>query len=909
MARGSWTQSNFTGGQFSPAAAGRIDLPLYRSALATCMNMYPIEEGAVTRRPGTMFVQPSYLGFDGAIYPYLYSQQNSYILEFVADSSQNTWCRAYTNGHLVTDGNRVQVTAISTGTPAEITTAAATNWNTGDQIMMTVDYSALTAAQVTTFSALANRQFNVGKVDTTHFTLTDMLNNSDLVGAFNVGSLPTIYADRVTRIAAPYTGTTTVINDLRPTLAETNLIFVNAMAGVTPQSPIVVTPVNGPTATSDLTYAMTFLKFVDGPYYGPNVVDLPATATATTGTITFSLNTVTQINGGQGFLSSDVGRTIQIVQTLPFWTVGTTYTAGQSVAWPPDQTATGYTALPSSVTNVGFEPDANPTYWAPLANAVDYNYGTIVSINSTSSVQLLLANGLPGTSTSNPIIQISLGVFTSTAQTWPLAAVFFEGRLIFSFGQTLFGSTTGGYLDDEVVMSPNDTFGNVLDSSGFQFTLVGPNVNQINWMHPDAASVILGTAGSEWQIQASQLGDPLTPTSFQAHQVTQIGSQYLLPVRPGIAMLFVNRYTQRLIEYLSDPFTSKYSGKPINIYAQNLGNLGQIEYQDAPNPIVWAISSTGDFLSGLYRRVSYFASEMPTLYGWGQHSLSGGYNPEFIANGYNNAGSTDQLYMFVTDGTYRYVFYMLPPFVDGNTLPQAQFVDAGMTGVNYNQVENGIPVPFRYEGIYAVTDGQDNLYFNGLYYHAGKTVSVWYAGLDFGDHVVSATGVVGPVPFNSDVGALGSEAYFKNVQTNDTTSGSIPTRFNEDGANIWVPGIIGFTYTSTVKRLRADSAQDGRTQSGPAAGQLKRHHWYSITPTAAVTGTINVTGGNAFDATSPAVFNQQGTAVTTGVLFSGVHSDTIDNTDDLDGQPQLSVSRMAPFTLSSWSGFIETEEL
>jgi len=69
MARGSWTQSNFTGGQFSPAAAGRIDLPLYRSALAACTNMYPIEEGAVTRRPGTMFVQPSYLGLDGAIYP------------------------------------------------------------------------------------------------------------------------------------------------------------------------------------------------------------------------------------------------------------------------------------------------------------------------------------------------------------------------------------------------------------------------------------------------------------------------------------------------------------------------------------------------------------------------------------------------------------------------------------------------------------------------------------------------------------------------------------------------------------------------------------------------------------------------------------------------------------------------
>ena len=92
MARGSWTQSNFLSGEFSPSASGRIDIPQYKDALAECLNMYPQETGNVIRRPATMFIQPTYGGFDGALYPYLYSQTASYCLEFTADGSAMCGC-------------------------------------------------------------------------------------------------------------------------------------------------------------------------------------------------------------------------------------------------------------------------------------------------------------------------------------------------------------------------------------------------------------------------------------------------------------------------------------------------------------------------------------------------------------------------------------------------------------------------------------------------------------------------------------------------------------------------------------------------------------------------------------------------------------------------------------------------
>lgn len=45
-------QSNFNGGELSPSAIGRRDLKAYASSLALCVNMIPLAEGPIRRRPG-----------------------------------------------------------------------------------------------------------------------------------------------------------------------------------------------------------------------------------------------------------------------------------------------------------------------------------------------------------------------------------------------------------------------------------------------------------------------------------------------------------------------------------------------------------------------------------------------------------------------------------------------------------------------------------------------------------------------------------------------------------------------------------------------------------------------------------------------------------------------------------------
>ncbi|MGR6533129.1 hypothetical protein [Brevundimonas sp. RM1] len=49
-------QSNFNGGELSPQAVGRRDLKAYASSLAMCVNMLPMAEGPIRRRPGLKHV-------------------------------------------------------------------------------------------------------------------------------------------------------------------------------------------------------------------------------------------------------------------------------------------------------------------------------------------------------------------------------------------------------------------------------------------------------------------------------------------------------------------------------------------------------------------------------------------------------------------------------------------------------------------------------------------------------------------------------------------------------------------------------------------------------------------------------------------------------------------------------------
>ena len=165
MADAAWLQSSFLGGLFSPYYQGRFQDPKYREALNVCTNAIPVEEGAITRRPGTRFIAFTKGGAPAVIWKFGFTASAPYNMEFTAGFLRLSYGPA-----LVLEPTTQQVAAISGDNPAVVTTALNHGWSTGDEVQFF-----LPAGDITDFgtASLLNRQFLITVLSATTFSIAD----------------------------------------------------------------------------------------------------------------------------------------------------------------------------------------------------------------------------------------------------------------------------------------------------------------------------------------------------------------------------------------------------------------------------------------------------------------------------------------------------------------------------------------------------------------------------------------------------------------------------------------------------------------------------------------------------------------------------------------------------------------
>jgi hypothetical protein len=73
-------QSSFLSGQVSPLLSGRMDLAATQHGCRTLTNVHVIDVGAVTRRPGSVYVASA--PDTAFLYPFIYNETDAYALEF-----------------------------------------------------------------------------------------------------------------------------------------------------------------------------------------------------------------------------------------------------------------------------------------------------------------------------------------------------------------------------------------------------------------------------------------------------------------------------------------------------------------------------------------------------------------------------------------------------------------------------------------------------------------------------------------------------------------------------------------------------------------------------------------------------------------------------------------------------------
>lgn len=540
--------------------------------------------------------------------------------------------------------------------------------------------------------------------------LADDLGNA-ITQTWPIGALIGAQVMRHKILATTYSGVP-VLSALRAVQAEVNSIILSNT--VTP-SEVQIT-VQG-TATTDPVLTFSALTLVDGPYNDPQTQSL--TMSALTGTVTLTA-------GSAVFAATDVGRAVRIFTQPAAWASGTSYTTGQQVT---DSNGAWWTALQN--TNPGEAPGSAATrsgiatiVWGPAPTAGSWAWGLITAYTNSTHVTFAFDTTIPGmvlnSGNGTTAAEWRIGVYSGTTG-YPTCGVFYEGRLWLA-GCVLnrFDTTTSNGVSQVIgtntaTFSPTDPNGNVLDDSGMSEVLNSSGINQIQWMLGDAGGVLMGTLHGETLVGASVLGDPITPTSIQAHEHTRYGSvPGVDAIRAGMVVVFAQKAQRRLMEYLDDAFSGKPTGRHLNEHSKHLSQTGiaQLAYLEEPVPMVFALMNNGMLTGCTYRRFSRFVQTPPEAAGWHWNMHGAGRAIINMCTVPGNGGLRDHLFVVTnplppnavgSPFNNYFIEVMQSPLDPGQDITQSWFVDQVVGGVGNSGFDCGGGNPSSFTSTGGVT--------------------------------------------------------------------------------------------------------------------------------------------------------------------------------------------------------------
>ena len=513
MARVAVQLTNFTGGELSPRLDGRNDLTKYSSGCTKLENFIIYPHGAAARRSGTNFAAEVANSANKArLMPFEFSTTQTYMLEF-----SNLKIRVYKDSSTVFEANKT-ITAITKANPA-VVTSNGHGYSNGDEVKI---------RNVVGMTEVNEKRFLVANKTTNTFELTnkDGTNiNSTNFTTYTSGGI----VNKVFEITTTYT--TDELFDIKFVQSADVMYLCH--------------PAHPPaklSRTGDISWTLEDVVFTKGPFQDANITDTTLTpSTHTTGTgRTLTASAVTGINGGSGFLSTDIGRQFYM--------------------------------------NSG--------------------YGVITGVNSTTEAVITIDTAMAN---SNAITAWQLGSFSNTTG-FPACVTFFEQRLVFAGTtnqpQTVFFSKSGDYENMDANIG-----GNVADSDAIIYTIASNQVNAIRFMTA-TRTLIIGTAGGEFSVSGGGSDSAITPTNILIKKQSNHGSSNLDAISVGNVTLFLQRAKRKVRELAYNFDVDGYIAPDMTILSEHIteGGLSQLAYQQEPNQIIWGVRGDGELIGLTYQR-------------------------------------------------------------------------------------------------------------------------------------------------------------------------------------------------------------------------------------------------------------------------------------------------------------------
>jgi len=309
----------------------------------------------------------------------------------------------------------------------------------------------------------------------------------------------------------------------------------------------------------------------------------------------------------------------------------------------------------------------------------DWGWGYIVGVVSTTSIRVLIEKRFRGGDAST-----SWRLSAWWSENYPNAVSFFEQRLAFGgepqSPETIHASQTGKYD----TFGPSDFDGTVNEDNSIDFVIGNNQVTSILWMS-SLRNLVIGTKGGTHVLQASTDNEAVTPFSVNLSQASPIGVKSLQPRPISNRLAYVSRSGQRVRNVRFDVAEGVWGTEDLTLIANHITGFGQLdldalEYQAEPMSIFWVLRS-----DGVLAACTYVPEQ--SVFAWHRHIVGGSFGTgdavvESIAVIPSEDESHDQLWMVVkrtiNGATVRYVEFMEEQW-ENEELEDAFFVDSGLT--------------------------------------------------------------------------------------------------------------------------------------------------------------------------------------------------------------------------------------
>ena len=613
-------QTNFTSGEVSPLIRGRVDLDRYFNGVEILENFYIRPQGGILRRSGSRFVAETKDSSETSILQeFEFSTIQAYVLEF-----GDLYFRIYRNGGVVEDPPGTPVEVVTPYTEAELPALSFTQ-----------------SADILYVAHPNHRPRKISRTSNIAWTIT-ILETTD--GPYLPENLDVDNKITVSNVVD------------RATLTSTDPEFLAGDVGDDVEYTI-----NGEFTIAEI---ITFID-VNNVTIAPreNVIGtLPKEVTITSISGPGQLETSNSI-----FNRGNVGSDIRVFGTgSDGWYPITAYDGTKS-----EQVTVGTIITEKVIT--GTLTRSNRVITADLTAIKDTFVSTdvnrhirlnlngqqifiiIKTFTDTKNVGVELQRPVPlkeEDSTkfeSNGVTdRFRLGAW-SVATGQPSKVIIHEQRLMFANSsaepQTVWMSKSADFEN----FAPTEEDSSVLDNSAITYTISSNKVNAIEWL-ASSPVLLIGTLGGEWQVKASTISLPITPTNIIVTQQTYHGSKENVKSKlAGNAVFFIQRSGRELRELQYNFEVDSYLARDMTIVSEHIlrdgGSAVDIAYQQAPNSIMWVLRNDGQLAA-----LTYVNEQR--VFGWHRHILGGSFGTgdsvvESIATVPSIGGTEDSLYMIV----------------------------------------------------------------------------------------------------------------------------------------------------------------------------------------------------------------------------------------------------------------------